>query len=183
MTGNFVGADLNNDGFITGGSIPDPDAVLDPANPLFFPTIPLPQEVWRPYHSCATKEIGKDKPKNFLTIVQSERNLFANCVDLAAIRSTCHRSLILAVLLVMKVFGWELKFSGNSMFPEITLINSTTHSVSGWFRYNLDGEIGNVHMVLPGPPPPNLDTNSFDNVFVMLGTVVSSALVKTSCRV
>ena len=70
------------------------------------------------------------------------------------------------------------------MFPEATIIDSTLDSViEGTFRYNLDGEIGNVHMVLPGPPPPNLDTNSFDNVFVMLGTVVSSALVKTSCRV
>ena len=51
-------------------------------------------------------------------------------------------------LLVIQVFGWELKFSGNSVHPEVTVINSTlvfsmNQAVVGELVYNLDGEMGN----------------------------------------
>ena len=59
-------------------------------------------------------------------------------------RSIGHSSLTSGVLLVMQVFEFELKFTGNSVHPEVTLMNSTIQTVVGALLYNLDGEIGNA---------------------------------------
>ena len=71
-------------------------------------------------------------------------------------QSIGHRSLTLAVLLVMKVFEWVLKFSGNSAHPEVTLMNSTIHTLNGVFIHDLDGEIGNTSPLIAAIPGSSL---------------------------
>lgn len=52
------------------------------------------------------------------------------------------------MLLVMQVFALVVTFSGNSVHPPVTIINSMANQDApiGYFAYNLDGEIGNFDM-------------------------------------
>ena len=110
-------------------------------------------------------------------------NLVANtgCVAPLVMRSIGHSSLTSGVLLVMQVFEFELKFTGNSVHPEVTLMNSTIQTVVGALLYNLDGEIGD-----PFSFPFNFATTDILSAVTSpttttSGIEVSSALVQICC--